>query len=142
MEGNGSSESSNTLESVDQIRQIIFGGQMRDYASRFDRLEQDLVRESADIRALMDQRLNALESMVRRELETLEQRRASSDSELSNNLNEQVALLVEQIRQHHSQLSNVLDQRFAELRHAKTDRATLAALLREVAQRIEPGESR
>lgn len=142
MEGNGSSESSNTLESVDQIRQIIFGGQMRDYASRFDRLEQDLVRESADIRALMDQRLNALESMVRRELETLEQRRASSDNELSNNLNEQVALLVEQIRQHHSQLSNVLDQRFAELRHAKTDRATLAALLREVAQRIEPGESR
>lgn len=142
MDGNGSSESSNTLESVEQIRQIIFGGQMRDYASRFDRLEQDLARECADIRAQMDQRLNALESTVRRELESLEQRRVDSDNELSNNLNEQVALLVEQIRQHHSQLSNVLDQRFAELRHAKTDRATLAALLREVAQRIEPGESR
>src|ERR1700749_3579611 len=35
---------------VDKIRDILFGSQMRDYESRFARLEEALVKETAEIR--------------------------------------------------------------------------------------------
>src|SRR5947209_6262346 len=35
---------------VDKIRDILFGTQMRDYDSRFARLEETLVKENAEIR--------------------------------------------------------------------------------------------
>ncbi|BDC52529.1 hypothetical protein F183_A48440 [Bryobacterales bacterium F-183] len=65
---------------VDKIRDILFGGQMRDYDQRFRRLEETLLRESNEIREMTRQRLEALEAYVKREFEAQAQRlRAERD---------------------------------------------------------------
>ena len=46
---------------VDQIRDILFGGQMRDYERRFVELAQKLEQEAARLRGEMEKRVAALE---------------------------------------------------------------------------------
>ena len=59
---------------VDRIRDILFGSQMRDYDSRFQRLEERLTREAADARADTQKRLEALETFLKGALESLTNR--------------------------------------------------------------------
>jgi hypothetical protein len=59
---------------VDKIRDILFGTQMRDYETRFARLEESLRKESSDLRDSTKKRLDALESYIKKELESLETR--------------------------------------------------------------------
>jgi len=80
---------------IDKIRDILFGGHMRDYDTRFARLEQTLLRESADIRENTKKLLERLESYVKQELEALNLRfknerdeRGSAVSGLSRDLKE------------------------------------------------------
>jgi len=56
---------------VDKIRDILFGSQMRDYESRFSRLEETLLKETADLRESTRKRLDTLESYFKKELESL-----------------------------------------------------------------------
>ncbi|MGB7924954.1 MAG: hypothetical protein WCF57_17065 [Pyrinomonadaceae bacterium] len=56
---------------IDKIRQILFGNQMRDYEKRFSRLEERLLKESADLRDETRKRFDALETFIRNELEAL-----------------------------------------------------------------------
>ena len=56
---------------IDKIREIIFGGQMRDYDQRFQLLEDRLVQESVELREEHRRRLDALEVFVKRELDAL-----------------------------------------------------------------------
>ena len=44
--------------------------------------------------------------------------------------------LAEQMQKRHDEVSALLDRRFQELRHGKTDRAALATLFNEVALRL------
>ncbi len=59
---------------IDQIRDIIFGAQMRDYDRRFAQLEERLLKDSADLREELRNRLNSLEEFMRRELDSLSER--------------------------------------------------------------------
>ena len=59
---------------VDRIRDILFGSQMRDYDSRFQRLDERLTREAADARADTQKRLEALENFIKGALESLTNR--------------------------------------------------------------------
>jgi hypothetical protein len=59
---------------LDKIRDILFGSQIRDYETRFSRLEEALVSQTNDIRETTKKRLDALESYVRKELEALQSR--------------------------------------------------------------------
>lgn len=59
---------------IDKIRDILFGGQMRDYERRFARLEERLAKESADLRADTRRRFETLEAFIRQELEALGER--------------------------------------------------------------------
>lgn len=80
---------------LDKIREIIFGGQMRDYDKRFIRLEARLVKESADLRDDTKQRFEILEMFIKREFEALSERlqteqrhREESTQNLSRSLTE------------------------------------------------------
>jgi DNA anti-recombination protein RmuC len=80
---------------IDKIRDIIFGNQMRDYEKRFVRLEERLMKESAELRDEVKRRLEQLESHSRVEMQTLTDRlkneqeeRASADQELTHDLRE------------------------------------------------------
>ena len=59
---------------IDQIRDIIFGAQMRDYDRRFLQLEERLLKDSADLREELGRRHTALEAYIRREIEALSER--------------------------------------------------------------------
>jgi exonuclease VII large subunit len=59
---------------VDKIREILFGGQMRDYDKRFARLEERLIKESSELREDSRRRFEALETFVNKEFAALGQR--------------------------------------------------------------------
>ncbi len=82
-------------DNIDKIRDILFGGHMRDYDSRFARLEQTLMKESAEIRESARKTVERLEGYVKQELEALHVRfkterdeRAASLSAISRELQE------------------------------------------------------
>jgi hypothetical protein len=56
---------------VDKIREILFGGHMRDYDKRFARLEERLIRESTELREENRKAVDALETFVKKEIEAL-----------------------------------------------------------------------
>ena len=68
--GTGQAESGN----IDKIREIIFGGHMRDYDKRFTRLEARLIKEGADLREDTKRRFEVLEMFIKREFEALAER--------------------------------------------------------------------
>jgi uncharacterized protein YaaN involved in tellurite resistance len=157
---------------VDKIRDILFGTHIRDYESRFKRLEENLVRESAEIREMTRQRLDALEEYIKKEFESQTQRLKSERDErtanveqqerelrdLSQNLSRRLTeandlaaetsrsiraeilsrsnSLLQELQNRHQEASTTLDRHVSELKDAKTDRATLAGLLNEMAMRL------
>ena len=69
---------------VDKIRDILFGGQMREYDSRFARLEEALLKESSDLRESVRKRIDTLETYFKKELESLATRlKAERDDRLA-----------------------------------------------------------
>jgi len=59
---------------IDKIREIIFGGHMRDYDKRFTRLEARLIKEASDLRDDTKRRFEVLEMYIKREFEALAER--------------------------------------------------------------------
>ena len=59
---------------VDKIRDILFGTQMRDYESRFNRLEETLIKETLEIRDTNRKKFEQLEAFVRKEFEAVQTR--------------------------------------------------------------------
>jgi len=68
---NGDAESG---ASVDKIRDILFGPQIKNYEARFVRLEETLARENGQIKDMMARRFESLESFVKKETEALASR--------------------------------------------------------------------
>ena len=59
---------------IDKVRDILFGGQMRDYERRFVRLEERLVQEVTEMKDDVRKRLSALEQFVKQEAASLADR--------------------------------------------------------------------
>jgi hypothetical protein len=157
---------------LDKVRDLLFGGQMRDYDRRFARFEDRLIRETADLRDEVRKRLAALEAYVKTEVESLSERlraeqdgRTSADKDLGGELRDASQQLDQKLSQlddvvargqrdlrqqlhaQHQELGDDIRQRVEdvlvrlaqeaqELRSDKTDRRALAALLTEMAMRL------
>ena len=67
----GAATGAETGASVDKIRDILFGSQIKNYEARFARLEENLVRETVDLKESMQRRFESLEGFFRSETETL-----------------------------------------------------------------------
>ncbi|RKZ37851.1 MAG: hypothetical protein DRQ49_15485 [Gammaproteobacteria bacterium] len=63
-----------SLGNVDKIRDILFGGQMRDYDKRFKRLEERFNQENMHFREDMFQRLKVLEERMDGEIDSLSEK--------------------------------------------------------------------
>ena len=158
--------------SLEKVRDLLFGVQMRAFDRKFARLEERLVKETGELREDVKKRLASIEQLLAREVETLNERlaaehddRAGSAANLSRQLEEtgrsfekrtaqiddQLARNTRELRQQiHEQQQHLSDdlkqkadeilERLAresqELRSDKTDRASLAALLTEMAMRL------
>ncbi|MBC7796777.1 MAG: hypothetical protein H7Z37_07890 [Pyrinomonadaceae bacterium] len=56
---------------INKIRDILFGGQMRDYDRRFVRLEERIGKEMNDLRDESRKRIDSLETFFRKEIDAL-----------------------------------------------------------------------
>lgn len=158
--------------SLDKVRDILFGVQMREVDRRFTKLEERIARDNADLREDLKRRLTALEVFVKSEVESLNSR-LRAEHEMRSGVAAQLGLdlaglatsverrtaaidhqidqrqreIRQQLLEQHQRLSDDLSQKAQDvlaelareaeaLRHAKTDRATLAALLAEMAGRL------
>ncbi len=107
---------------VDQIRDIIFGSQMRDYEQRFARLEERMLHESDSLRGETNSRLDALEAYIKQEVSSLMDQIATERGEreedtrhLSNELDKhseamdkKMATLQDKLAQGHSDARDAL----------------------------------
>ena len=156
-------------ESIDKVREILFGSQVRDFEKRMsdfeNRLEQQISVLSSDTR----KRFDSLESYIKKEmaslidqLETERDQRNKSLKALSKRLDEtdknlaafgekstkarrelrqqileQSKTLRDEGRKQHDELSTALDKASKQLRTDKTSRSDLAALLVDMAMRLD-----
>ena len=104
---------------LDKVRDLLFGGQMRDYDRKFARLEERLVRETGELRDEVRKRLAGLETYMKTEVESLSDRlraeqdaRANGGKDLARELRE----TAQQIEQRVSQLDEVVARGQRELR--------------------------
>ena len=67
-------ELSSETGSVDKIRDIIFGNQMRDYEKRFTHMEERLLQEIRDLRDETKNRLDTIQSYIQKEIDSLSDR--------------------------------------------------------------------
>lgn len=145
-------------ESVERIRDIIFGPQMRDYDQRFEALVRDLSRLQQELDRLNEQ-LAAKDAAQGRNLQALRQelRQANSEQQTAlkaeaDQLNTQLAdqasaqesslqSLRQELRQADADLREELRQLARRLTADKTDRATLGDLFIELGNHVKTGGS-
>jgi phage host-nuclease inhibitor protein Gam len=169
----GAGQLDRTPGNIDKIRDILFGTHMRDYDARFARLEAAVVKESTDLRESTRRKLEALESYLKSEIDSLhgrlkaereeraeslgqasrdlrqtedalkrklrelEDQTSSADSGIREQILNQSHVLTDDIRALQAEVTQLLEKRFDDLNHGKTDRAMLAGLLTEVAMRLK-----
>ncbi len=97
-------------QNVDRIRDILFGSQMRDYDGRFQRLEERLVRNAAEVRADLQQRLEALEGFMKGEVESMTNRVRGESAERGQALGKLAQDLAETARGLELKISNLDSQ--------------------------------
>ena len=81
---NGSGEPG--AASVDKIRDILFGSQIKNYESRFARLEETLARETAELKETMRRRFESVEGFFRKEADSLSVRLKAEREERTETL--------------------------------------------------------
>jgi hypothetical protein len=62
------------LNSLDRVRDILFGNQVREVEKRFSRLEERLVKELTNVRDETKKRLDYLENYIKKEVDSLTER--------------------------------------------------------------------
>ena len=104
---------------LDQLRDIIFGGQMREYERRFARMEERLAKDLADVRDEVRDRCAALERYMHDELESLtvelranQQSRAVEERRLSESIGDTAKATEERI----TALNELVGKQYRELR--------------------------
>ena len=69
-----SAQETTGAQSVDKIREIIFGNQMQDYDRRFARMEDGLQKKLTELHETTNKRLDSLETFIKKEVEALSDR--------------------------------------------------------------------
>lgn len=118
-------------ESVDRIRDIVFGPKMRDYEQRFDALTRDLGRLQQEIDRL-DEQLAAKDAAQGRNLQTLRQELRQADGELKTALKADASRLGTQLAEQGAAQNTAAQTLRQELLQADTD--LQAALKAEIDQ--------
>ncbi|MEP6470791.1 MAG: hypothetical protein ABJC28_02160 [Acidobacteriota bacterium] len=133
---------------LEKIRDILFGAQVDDFEKKFARLEERLLKETADSRAETKKRFDSLESFIRKEVESLADRlrgeqeeRMDAGKDLSRELREtakglekKLGALDEQATRSQRELrQQILDQSKALTEEIRTRiRESAAALSKEI----------
>jgi hypothetical protein len=148
-------------ESLDKVRDILFGGQMRAVESRLQGIEERLRQENEVLRADFARQVESLDTFMRSEVQILNERLAAERTKRTEELKSLAAEIKEAIRaleKRHvkleesanladaalrdqllmmgEQLTTELTRSHQALDSAKTDRTALAGLLTDLAARL------
>ena len=137
---------------IDQLRDIIFGGQMREYERRFARMEERIAKELTDVREEVRDRCTTLERYVRDELESItvelrvsqqsrtadERRLSQSIVDAANGAEERIAALSDLVGQQHREL---LEQTKTLTDDVQRRHADLLALVERDAAELRDGKA-
>ncbi len=104
-------------ESVERIRDIIFGPKMRDYEQRFDALVRDLGRLQADLDGLAEQ-FTAKDAAQSKNTQAVRQELRQADIELRNEMKAESARLGGQLAEQQTLQTNALNAARQELQLA------------------------
>ena len=126
-------------ESIDQVRDLLFGSQLRTVDARIQNLDERLKQEAATIRS----ELNALGSQLRESLESLNRQHQTfeaaagqADAELRDHLVKQGSALSSNLDKTAERISAELDRISNKLKTDKLDVAALVAGLTDLAARL------
>jgi hypothetical protein len=151
---NGAAAAEPPPESLDKVRDILFGGQMRAVEARLQGLESRLLQAQESLRTEFTNQLNALESTVQREVQSLAQRLVEersarteelttlgqttglADAELREAVLQQGQALSAEIARLSERLSGELARAVLELKVEKASLSTLASLFSDMASRL------
>ncbi|MEL6948615.1 MAG: hypothetical protein AAGM16_00645 [Pseudomonadota bacterium] len=104
---------------VDQIREILFGGQMRDYEQRFADLEDRLTRSIELLTSNIEKRVDRLDAFAKRELDKLggqiKEERANRRKE-GKAAERELKTIAQRSESWHAELSESLDDEAQALR--------------------------
>ncbi len=111
--GNGKLDESGN---VDRIRNILFGSQMRDYDGRFQKLEERLAREAGELRGDLQRQLQALETFMKGEVESMTNRVKTEQSERSQSVQQLAHEIGETVKGLELKISNLDSQAAKDIR--------------------------
>jgi hypothetical protein len=130
-------------QNVDRIRNILFGSQMRDYDGRFQRLEERLVRDAAEVRGDLQKRLEALEAFMKGEVESMTNRVRGENAERNQALGKLAHALEETARGIELKLNNLDTQTANDIRELRQQlleqSKTLSGEIREKHEQMKSG---
>jgi len=124
---------------VDKIRQILFGGQMRDYEQRFDAMEKRLTRNIERAASDLEKRMERLDAFMHREVDKLaEQLKAEKKDRTAENKQSigELKSLIDQVETWFAEVDEQLEK------DAKEFRADLLDQSEELKGEIREGQEK
>jgi len=101
---------------VDRIRDILFGNQMRDYDARFHKLQERVSHEASEIRADLHRQLQAFETYLKGELESMMNRVRGEQAERTQAMEQLAEQLAETARGLELKIGNLDNQTAQDIR--------------------------
>jgi DNA repair exonuclease SbcCD ATPase subunit len=92
--------------------------------------------ERSEASSQLSRELKDASEALSKKIRDLDDHGASVASDIRQEMLNQSRNVMDDLRARHDEISSLLERRFHELQHSKTDRAALAALLTEVAMRL------
>jgi hypothetical protein len=133
-------------ESLDKVRDILFGGQMRAVEGRLQALEERLLHEQAQLRADLGKQLAGVEAEARRELQALADQLTAERTKRSEELKALGADLRDGLRgleKRHVKLEEMGGAADAEIRDSILEQSrAVSAQIERLSQRITADLSR
>jgi len=125
---------------VDQIRDILFGSQMKDYERKFSRLEERILKEVSRLKEDSNRRFDSLETFINREVELLSDKLKSEKNNRDNAVKELAVELnntAKALEAKLNTLENNTEKEVRELRQALLDQSK--NLLNEISTKHTEG---
>ncbi len=133
---NQAQQTAPSQDSVDQIRDILFGQHLREFQQRFASLEAQMQDKISELGQAIDQ----LNAHVSQRLDSLDKSLKQEHHETANALAEEIQQLDKQlsrkITETEADIQQQLDSEVSRLNDRKTDRHELARWLNELAGKL------
>jgi hypothetical protein len=127
-------------ESLDKVRDILFGGQMRAVESRLQGLEERIMREQATMRSDFAKQLADVDAHAKREAQTLTERLAAERTKRAEelkSLSSEIKEILRSLEKRHVKLEELTGLADAEIRdHIVQQARATSAEIERLSQRV------